>query len=77
MDKAQCVLEYLNNFKSIVESKLGDIMHDENNNYAVQCEMNSGVDGGPWPMLSMCCGVILMRVKLLEEIMIISICCGG
>ena len=78
--KAQCILEYVNKFKSVLESKLGDIMRDESNNCAVQCEMNSGVDGVPWLMLSMCCGeqwrVILMKVKVLEEIMTISICCG-
>ena len=42
--KAQCVLENVNNFKRVVESRLGDIKHDESNNYTVQCEMNSNID---------------------------------
>ena len=42
--KAQCVLENVTNFKSVVESKLCDIKHDESNNYTVQLVITSNVD---------------------------------
>lgn len=62
----------LNNFKSAVESKLSDIKHDESN-YTVQCQMISKIEMCHAHVLWK---VILMKVNILEQILINSLCRG-